>query len=98
MGRALFAIGQLKALLDTLSLPAATRAQVARVVADLMAADVLPGRDDLVTALPWELPDFRLAHVRRVPGQNVWVWYLYKEREDALTIVAITKVPPTSRI
>jgi len=67
-------------------------------VADLMAAHVVPGRHDLVTVLPCELPDFRLAHVRRVPGQNVWVWCLYKEREDALTIVAITKGPPSSRI
>ena len=97
MGRALFAIGQLKALLDTLSLPGAAKAQVARVVADLLAADILPGPADLMTALPWELPDFRLAYVRRVPGQTVWVWYFYREREDALTIVAITKVPPSSR-
>ena len=33
-----------------------------------------------------------LAHVRRVTGHNLWLWY--RERNEAVELLALTDVPP----
>ena len=33
-----------------------------------------------------------LAHVRRVKGHNLWVWY--RERNEAVELLALTDAPP----
>jgi hypothetical protein len=72
---------------------------VAREAGRLEKADVLPLPGDVYTLLPHEKgTDVStavqvLAHVHRVPGRNLWLWYWWTN--DELTLVALTKVPPT---
>jgi hypothetical protein len=68
---------------------------VARVVAQLAAADVLPEPIDVTTLVEPDAPGVSaLAHVRRVLGRNLWIWYL--PRNGELALVALTSAPPES--
>jgi hypothetical protein len=58
------------------------------------AADVLPVPGDVTTLVaPDERGVMVLAHVRRVEGRNLWVWYA--PRGSPLVIVALTAAPPS---
>jgi hypothetical protein len=68
---------------------------VARTIVALEGADVLPGAGDVSTFVPD--PDdatavLKLAHVRRVIGHNLWLWYW--PTDDAVQFVAMTDEPP----
>ena len=68
---------------------------VARTIVALERADVLPGAGDALTFVPD--PDdattiAKLAHVRRVTGHNLWLWY--QPTDDAVHFVAMTNEPP----
>jgi len=72
---------------------------VAREAHRLEGADVLPLPGDVYALLPHEKESDVytavqvLAHVHRVPGRNLWLWYWWTSGE--LTLVALTDVPPT---
>jgi hypothetical protein len=52
-------------------------------------ADDLPGPADVLVKLA---PGF--AHVRRVPGQNLWIWYRFDdEHVDMVTLKSEPPVP-----
>ena len=40
---------------------------------------------------PWTLVRV-LAHVRRAPGHNLWVWY--REKNSVVELLALTNIPP----
>ena len=66
---------------------------IARIAAQLAAADVLPEPGDVTTlAEPDERGVAVLAHVRRVEGRNLWLWYT--PRKGELLLVALTAAPP----
>ncbi len=69
---------------------------VARVVLALEKADDLPGPGDRFAFVPASPAGGstvqKLAHVRRVPGRNLWVWYW--STEDEVQLVALTDEPP----
>jgi hypothetical protein len=72
----------------------ASRAVVRTIVA-LERAGVLPGAGDLAKFVsdPDEATAVRkLAHVRRVTGHNLWVWYW--STVDEVRFVAMTDEPP----
>jgi hypothetical protein len=51
---------------------------------------------DMYTYVPGENDAVRvLAHGRRVRQRNLWLWYWAKD--DELTLVALTNVPPVAR-
>lgn len=55
----------------------------------LTDADELPGHVDVRAKLA---PGF--AHVRRVPGQNLWIWYRFDdEHVDMVTLKSEPPVP-----
>jgi hypothetical protein len=58
----------------------------------------LPGPADALTFIPDpdERPDARrvLAYARRVPGHNLWVWYLAMADDVRVRLVALTNIPP----
>ena len=68
---------------------------VQRVVHELASA-VVPLEGDLHSFVPeTENNAIRvLAHGRRVPTRNLWVWYWATDQE--LTLVAIANVPPVA--
>lgn len=66
---------------------------IARVVLQMAAADVLPGPGDVTTLVaPDERGVMILAHVRRIEGHNLWVWYA--PRSSKLVLVALTAAAP----
>jgi hypothetical protein len=66
---------------------------IARVVLQVAAADVLPMPGDFTALVtPNERGVMLLAHVRRVEGRNLWIWYA--PRESELALVALTAAPP----
>jgi hypothetical protein len=51
---------------------------------------------DMYTYVPSENDAIRvLAHGRRVRQRNLWLWYWAKD--DELTLVGLTNVPPVAR-
>lgn len=66
---------------------------IASAILQVAAADVLPVPGDVTTLVaPDERGVMVLAHVRRVEGRNLWVWYA--PRGSQLVIVALTAAPP----
>jgi hypothetical protein len=66
---------------------------IARIAAALAGADVLPAAGDLTTlAAPDDRGVMMLAHVRRVEGHNLWLWYA--PRGEQLVLVALTAAAP----
>ncbi len=65
----------------------ARRAAVGAVMRGLGSGADLPSPADT-------LAEFRpgRAFVRRVPGQNLWVWYRFDA--DTVTVVSVTDQPP----
>jgi hypothetical protein len=68
---------------------------VARTLTALEQADLLPGPGDIYKFVPD--PDdvaavHKLAHVRRVTGHNLWLWYW--PSDDEVRVVALTDEPP----
>lgn len=61
---------------------------VGRTIAALAAADVLPGIADMEALIP----PTSTAHVRRVPGRNLWIWYT--ATGNAVRVITITDSPP----
>jgi hypothetical protein len=61
---------------------------VGQTIAALLEAETLPGPGDTLALLP-PTGD---AFVRRVPGRNLWVWYVV--RGDDVLAVALTADPP----
>jgi len=60
---------------------------VAATTSALAAADELPGREDFVARFgPGR------AFIRRVPKQNLWIWY--RVDDVFLTFITITNAPP----
>ena len=70
--------------------PIASGPLAASVAATIRALEVedLPGVTDFEAAIP---PTGR-AWVRRVRGENVWLWY--RASDDELVLVTVTRVPP----
>lgn len=70
--------------------------EVGRVVATLETTVHLPAPGDVYTFVPEGTDEpsalRALAHVRRVPRRNLWVWYW--ATADELQVVALTNVPP----
>lgn len=62
---------------------------VGGVIAALGTEEELPGSED-IRAL---IPPTGDAFVRRVPGRNLWLWYVLPG-DDAVTIIAVTADPP----
>jgi hypothetical protein len=59
----------------------------------IAAADVLPELGDVTTLVaPNERGVMILAHVRRIEGHNLWVWYA--PRGSQVVLVALTEAPP----
>jgi hypothetical protein len=61
---------------------------IGRVIATLAGASVLPGALDYEAAIP----PVTSAFVRRVPGQNLWIWYRFDD--DSITLINVTDTPP----
>ena len=61
--------------------------RTARTILSMEAA-VLPGPQDIEAPVP---PTGR-AYVRRVAGENLWVWY--RATDDTLRVLALTDNPP----
>lgn len=59
------------------------RGVVAATVRALAGDDALPGKQDTIA-------EFRpgRAHVRRVPGHNLWVWYRFDEATVSIVSVS----------
>jgi hypothetical protein len=69
---------------------------VKRVIDVLAAASAESLGADIFTYVPHENEAVRvLAHGRRVQQRNLWLWYW--ARDDELTLVGLTKVPPVPR-
>jgi hypothetical protein len=62
-------------------------AAVGRLVAKL-AAEELPGPVDCQAMIP----PTRTAWVRRVPGENIWLWFTFDD--VAINVVTLTDSPP----
>jgi hypothetical protein len=66
---------------------------VKRVIDVLAAASAESLEADVFTYVPSEGDAVRvLAHGRRVPRRNLWLWYW--SSDDELTMVGMTNVPP----
>jgi hypothetical protein len=67
---------------------------VARVLLALERAGELPDQSDRIAFVPAAAGTGvrKLAHVRRVPGRNLWVWYWIADAE--VHVVALTDEPP----
>ena len=65
-----------------------TSKTVGAVIASLARALVLPGPADFEAAMP----PVRSAFVRRVPDENLWIWYRFDE--ESVTLINITQTPP----
>ena len=61
---------------------------IAATIRSLAGAAVLPEPGDLEGLIP---PTLR-AHVRRVPGTQLWLWYT--ETDEVVTLRALTAVRP----
>jgi hypothetical protein len=69
---------------------------VKRVIDVLAAAGAESLEAEMVTYIPRENDAVRvLAHGRRVHQRNLWLWYW--ARDDELTLVGLTNVPPVPR-
>lgn len=69
--------------------PGSPRAKrLAATVAALLADASLPGPQDVPTIIPPGLA----VYVRRVPGDNLWVWF--KLTVGELVLVTATDTPP----
>jgi hypothetical protein len=72
----------------------ATSRALAATIVELCNAETLPAPGDATTLLDPE--DERgvavLAHVRRLAGRNLWVWY--RDAGNALEMLRITGEPP----
>jgi hypothetical protein len=62
-------------------------AAVGRAV-NVLSANTLPGPQDFQALIP---PTHR-AWVRRVPNENVWIWFRFDDR--TLLLVTLTNLPP----
>jgi hypothetical protein len=62
--------------------------KVGATIAALSVAPVLPGPEDLEVPVP---PTGR-AYVRRVQGENLWLWY--RATDEVLRVVTLTDQPP----
>jgi hypothetical protein len=63
---------------------------IGAVIRALCEAERLPAPGDTEAMIP---PTGR-GFVRRVPGENLWVWY--RPRADHLTILCVTSAPPVA--
>jgi hypothetical protein len=71
------------------AMPGSARGRaVARVIVELAGAENLPGLGD-TRAL---IPPTGEAYVRRVPGRNLWIWYVVEDA--ALAIRHLGSEPP----
>ena len=61
---------------------------VGGVIAALMTEPSLPGREDIVALVP----PTRTALVRRIPDQNLWLWYVEVGHE--VWLLVLTSAPP----
>ncbi len=62
--------------------------RVAAVLRALTTAETLPGAGDVESAIP---PVAR-AFTRRVPGENVWIWYV--DHGAFVLVLLVTREPP----
>ena len=62
---------------------------IGATIAALAHAELLPGALDYLAPIP----PVQAAFVRRVTGENLWLWFRFDD--VSVTIVNISSVPPT---